>query len=62
LALGGLVGYDFGPVILQAYLTRTVVQDNYDYYDTRFWARIIIPVWTAPTEPTMPVKAPSYSR
>jgi hypothetical protein len=60
LAVGALVGYDFGPVALQVYATRTVVQDNYNYYDSRFWARLIIPVWTPPTESSMPVKAPSY--
>jgi hypothetical protein len=42
-ALGGLVGYDFGPVILQAYLTRDVVEQNYGGFDTRAWGRIIIP-------------------
>jgi hypothetical protein len=42
-ALGGLAGYNFGPVILQAYLTRDVVESNYGGYDTRFWGRIIIP-------------------
>jgi Putative MetA-pathway of phenol degradation len=43
-ALGGLVGYDFGPVILQAYLTRDVVEHNYGGFDTRAWGRIIIPL------------------
>jgi len=48
LALGGLVGYDFGPVDAQAFVTRDVVQSNYTGYDTRFWGRLIIPIWTAP--------------
>jgi hypothetical protein len=43
-ALGGLVGYDFGPVILQAYVTTDVVQRNYDGYDTRLWTRVILPL------------------
>jgi Putative MetA-pathway of phenol degradation len=43
-ALGGLVGYNFGPVILQAYLTRDVYQQNYGGYDTRVWSRVIIPL------------------
>ncbi|MBO0750508.1 MAG: transporter [Bradyrhizobiaceae bacterium] len=43
-ALGGLVGYNFGPVILQAYLTRDVTETNYGGFDTRFWGRIIIPM------------------
>jgi hypothetical protein len=59
-AVGGLIGYDFGPVTLQAYLTRTVIQDNYNYFDTRFWFRLIIPVWTPPSAPEMPVKAAPY--
>jgi hypothetical protein len=42
-ALGGLAGYNFGPVILQAYLTRDVAESNYGGFDTRFWGRIIIP-------------------
>ncbi len=43
-ALGALVGYDFGPVILQTYLTRGVTQSNYGGNDTRFWLRFIIPL------------------
>lgn len=51
-AVGGLVGYDFGPVILQAYLTSDVYEDNYGGYDTRGWGRIIIPLWTPPPAQT----------
>jgi hypothetical protein len=43
-ALGGLVGYNFGPVIVQAYLTRDVTQTNYGGYDTRAWGSIVIPL------------------
>lgn len=43
-ALGALVGYNFGPVILQTYLTRTVSENNYGGQDTRFWFRIIVPL------------------
>lgn len=43
-ALGGLVGYNFGPLTLQTYLTRDVSQTNYGGFDTRFWSRIIIPL------------------
>jgi hypothetical protein len=43
-ALGVLVGYDFGPVIMQSYLTRDVTQSNYGGNDTRFWLRFIIPL------------------
>ncbi|MGE4480391.1 transporter [Acidocella sp.] len=43
-AMGGLVGYNFGPVILQSYLTHAVTQTNYPGNDTRFWFRLIVPV------------------
>ena len=43
-AVGGLIGYDFGPVTLQTYITTDVAQDNYNGYDTRGWARIIVPL------------------
>jgi hypothetical protein len=65
VAVGGLIGYDFGPLTLQAYMTRTVEQDNYNYLDTRFWFRLIIPVWTPPSAPAaaeMPVKGAPFSR
>ena len=47
-AVGGLVGYDFGPVIMQAYVTTDVAEENYGGHDTRGWFRLIIPVWTPP--------------
>jgi hypothetical protein len=43
-AVGGLVGYNFGPVILQTYLTRDVHQEGYGGYDTRLWSRVIVPL------------------
>jgi hypothetical protein len=49
--VGGLIGYDFGPVKLQTYVTTDVSQDNYGGYDTRGWTRIIIPLgnpWPTP--------------
>lgn len=57
-ALGGLVGYDFGPLILQAYVTTDVAEENYGGRDTRGWFRVIIPVWTPPA----PVYAPLHTR
>jgi len=48
IALGGLVGYHFGPLVLQAYLTRDVYQKNYGGYDTRLWTRLSFPIWTPP--------------
>lgn len=43
-ALGGLVGYNFGPVIAQAYLTHDVFQKNYGGEETRVWGRLIVPM------------------
>jgi hypothetical protein len=57
IAVGGLVGYDFGPVTLQGYVTRDVYQRNYGGYDTRVWGRIIVPVWTPAAAPA-PAPAP----
>jgi hypothetical protein len=43
-AVGGLLGYAFGPVTLQAYATTEVVEHNYGDRDTRGWLRVIIPL------------------
>ena len=58
-AVGPLVGYNFGPVILQAYLTRDVYARNTGgpsnrEKETRAWGRIIIPLWT-PETPAAPL-------
>jgi len=53
-ALGPLVGYNFGPVIMQAFVTRDVYQRNMGGKDTRFWSRVIIPLWT-PEKPMAPL-------
>lgn len=59
-AVGPLVGYNFGPVILQAYVTHEVYNRNIltnggtRNRDTRGWARIIIPLWT-PATPAAPL-------
>ena len=62
-ALGGLIGYNFGPVILQAYLTTDVYEQNYGGHDTRLWGRVIVPLGnpfaTASTDgASYPTKAP----
>ena len=44
-AVGGLVGYNFGPVNLQAYVTRDVVQRNYAGVETRGWLRVTVPIY-----------------
>ena len=46
LAAGRLVGYDFGAVRLQAYVTRDLCERNYTGFDTRVWGRVTIPLWT----------------
>lgn len=43
-AVGGLVGYDFGSVTLQTYVTTDVTEENYGGRDTRGWTRVIIPL------------------
>ena len=55
-ALGGLVGYNFGPVDLQLKLTTDVAEQNYGGRDTRIWANIVIPIWT-PSPPVQQVAA-----
>ena len=44
-AVGGLVGYNFGPLNLQAYVTRDVVQRNYAGLETRGWLRATVPIY-----------------
>jgi len=55
-ATGGLLGYDFGPVVLQGYLTTDVYEKNYGGHDIRGWARVILPlnVAGAPFGPSPP--------
>lgn len=53
IAMGGLVGYNFGPINLQVKLTRDITETNYGGYDTRVWGSIIIPVWVAAPPPTL---------
>jgi len=60
VAVGGLIGHNFGPAILQAYLTTDVYEKNYGGHDTRLWGRVILPLWTAPTAP--PVATPLYRK
>ncbi|TNC14018.1 transporter [Methylobacterium terricola] len=45
VAVGGLVGYNFGPVNLQAFVTRDVIERNYGGLDTRAWLRAVIPLY-----------------
>jgi hypothetical protein len=52
-AVGGLVGYDFGGLYAQAYLTHDVWQTGYaaSTYETNIFGRIIIPLWSPPPAP-----------
>jgi len=49
-AVGGLVGYNFGPADVQFKLTRDITEQNYVGPATIAWMNIIIPLWTAPAE------------
>ena len=46
--LGGLVGYDFGPFTVQAYVARTVARSSDSFDSTEGWFRIIAPLYTPP--------------
>jgi hypothetical protein len=55
-ALGALVGYDWGPLKTQAYVTRDVYEQGYGGFDTRIWGRVIVPLgdpFGAPTSTSM---------
>ncbi|GJD76077.1 hypothetical protein CFIICLFH_4327 [Methylobacterium goesingense] len=61
IAVGGLVGYNFGPVNLQAYVTRDIAERNYGGRETRGWLRVIVPIYkegTSAAAPTLPVAGP----
>ena len=72
VAVGGLVGYDFGRFTIQASVVRDVARryayngldanGNYGYgaFDTRGFFRVILPLYVAPsTVQTLPVAAPT---
>jgi hypothetical protein len=54
-AMGGLVGYDLGPVIIQGYLTTDVYERNYGGNDVRGWVRLVVPLG----DPFAPPPAPA---
>jgi hypothetical protein len=47
-AIGGLVGYWFGPFILQVYGTTEFYEKNYGGKDTRIWSRLVVPLGSPP--------------
>lgn len=51
--LGGLIGYDFGPVTAQVYVARTVVTSSFD--STEISGRLIVPLYS----PTPVAAAPA---
>jgi hypothetical protein len=56
LAVGGLLGYDFGSVTVQAYARTEVMEHNYGGgRDTRGWLRLVIPLWTPGGAPQKPM-------
>ena len=57
-AVGGLVGYNFGLVNLQAYVTRDVVQRNYGGLETRGWLRVTVPIYQGDGEAAAPAASP----
>jgi hypothetical protein len=59
LALGGLVGYDFGPMSAQVFLTHDVYQKNLGGHETRGWLRIVVPLWSPPA-PQAPMVTAKY--
>ena len=63
-AMGGLLGYDFGAVVLQGYLTSDVYEKNYGGKDVRGWVRVILPlnVAGAPFGPSAPATMVRGSR
>jgi hypothetical protein len=61
IAVGGLVGYDFGPVVIQGFATTDVSESNYGGHDTRVWGRVVIPIWNPP--PPAPIgKSPLVTK
>lgn len=51
VAVGALVGYNFGSVNLQAYVTRDIVQHNYAGFETRGWLRATVPIYQDKEQP-----------
>jgi hypothetical protein len=50
-ALGGLMGYNFGPVIMKLVVATDVYIQNYNAYETQGILHVIVPVWH-PESPT----------
>jgi len=48
VAVGGLVGYNFGPVSATFYLTKYVHETGLQSDATTIWSEIAVPLWEAP--------------
>jgi hypothetical protein len=57
-AVGGLVGYNFGPFSVQGYVTTDVAEENYGGKDTRGWFRVILPLGNLFATAEAPAPAP----
>jgi hypothetical protein len=55
-ALGGLVGYNFGPVITQFILANDVYEQNYGRYNTQAIIHVIVPLWNPETPKVVTAK------
>ncbi len=51
-AVGGLLGYNFGPFVMQAFGTTDVATRGYPGRETRGWIRLILPLYQARTAAT----------
>jgi hypothetical protein len=49
-AVGGLVGWDFGPFKAQVYGSSDVHTENYARSEARAFGRLIVPLWNPPKE------------
>jgi hypothetical protein len=61
IGIGGLLGYNFGPVDLQLKATHEIVSHGDAQYgpeDTRVWVTIVIPIWN----PTPPAAKPLVAK
>ncbi len=55
-ALGGLVGYNFGPVITQLIIGTDVATSNLTQKDTRGTLHLIVPLWNPETPKVVTAK------
>ena len=49
-AVGSLVGYHFGHILVQAKLTTDIMENNYTSKETRGWLNVVMPLWVPSAE------------